>query len=109
MLGFGSPGISTPYTGWFLASASTWGCHIDALNPAPDSSTTGVPSRCGRRACTRVVAVAVSRSSSSLGCGHRANARSYAAMNFARACSLTHEPGSPLAACISASWRSVAS
>jgi hypothetical protein len=39
------------------------------LNPAPDSSTTGVPSRLGRQACTRVVAVAVSMSNSSWGWG----------------------------------------
>ena len=69
MLGFGSPGMSMPYTGWFLASASTWGYQFDALNPAPDSSTTGVPSRLGRQACTRVVAVAVSMSNSSWGWG----------------------------------------
>jgi len=45
-----------------------------------------------------VVAVAVSTSNSSQGCGQSAKARSYAAMNFSRAASLTHDPGSPLGA-----------
>jgi hypothetical protein len=45
-----------------------------------------------------VVAVAVSMSNSSQGCGHSAKTCSYAAMNFSRAASLTHDPGSPLAA-----------
>ena len=45
-----------------------------------------------------MVAVAVSTSNSSRGCGQSARARSYAAMNFSRAASLAHDPGSPSAA-----------
>ena len=48
-----------------------------------------------------MVAVAVSMSSSSQGCGHSAKARSYAAMNFSRAASLTHDPASALGASMS--------
>src|SRR5271169_5676372 len=74
---------------------------VVALNPAPVSSTTGAPPGCGRQACTRVVVVAVSISNSSRGCGQSANARSYAAMNFSRAASLTHDPTSALGASMS--------
>jgi hypothetical protein len=45
-----------------------------------------------------VVAVAVSTSNSSKGRGQSPKARSYAAMNFSRASSLSHDPGSPLGA-----------
>ena len=48
MLGFGSPGVSIPYTGPSFASAATCGYQPAALNPAPLSSTTGSPPGRGR-------------------------------------------------------------
>ena len=48
MLGFGSPGMSIPYTGPSSASAATCGYQLDALNPAPVSRTTASPPGCGR-------------------------------------------------------------
>jgi hypothetical protein len=47
-LGFGSPGMSIPYTGPALASAATCGYQLEALPPAPWNSTTGSPPVWGR-------------------------------------------------------------